>query len=585
VPKTGQSDPSRDELHTEQSRKVAFGQYELIKRIARGGMAEIFLAIEHGIEGVTRQVVVKRILPQMAESDDFLTMFMDEARVVARLSHPNIVHIYNFGEVDGVYFIAMELVEGLTVTRLQRLSRPRPLPIEFTLRVIGDICAGLHAAHELRDEHGRVLGVIHRDVSPQNIMVSKDGLAKLLDFGVARATTQSHATQAGQIKGKLGYIAPEQFHRKVGLDRRADVFSAGAVLYEMVTGERLFVRESEAATLNAILYEDVPSVVGRPGVPDEVDSVIRRATQKNPAERFSSAHEMQQALEELIIDLGLVVSPYLVGQFVVENIRKASENREAADARISSENLLPSSYPSETGRQLTPSWPVSSSSRMRRDPTLPPGAANPPSAQRISTEPSLSIPAGTAPLAAWDLPQARRGRGLWLAVIGAGVALIAAVVVLVAVVFDSPGGEGPAEGGAVARSDQGRHASKIRPVPIDPADLVPASSSPHAQPVADPRAPEGDASPPPEATTKTTRPTIVRPQGKGTLFLNTRPWSKVTIDGRDHGTTPLIDVELPAGSHAVRLTDADGVAHSRRVKIVADQATKVFYDLGQAAAP
>ena len=251
---------SGDGIPLEQPVTVQFGKYELIKRIARGGMAEIFLAIEHGIEGVRRQVALKRILPQMAESEDFVTMFMDEARVVARLNHSNVVHIYDFGEVDGIYYIAMEYVDGLPLSRIRRLVKPKLIPVEHSLRIIADSCAGLHHAHELRDEYGRLLGVIHRDVSPQNIMVSRDGVAKLIDFGVARATTQAHMTQAGQIKGKFGYIAPEQFHRKGPLDRRADIFAVGTILYELMTGERLFLRESEAATLSAILHDDPPSV-------------------------------------------------------------------------------------------------------------------------------------------------------------------------------------------------------------------------------------------------------------------------------------------------------------------------------------
>ena len=552
-------------------------------------MAEIFLAIEHGIEGVRRQVVVKRILPHMAETDDFVTMFMDEARVVARISHPNIVHIYNFGQVDGVYFITMEFVDGLTVSRLQRLARPQPIPIELSLRIMADICAGLHAAHELTDEYGQLLGVIHRDVSPQNILVSKNGMAKLIDFGVARASTQAHATQAGQIKGKLGYIAPEQFHRKIALDRRADVFSAGAVLYELVTGERLFVRETEAATLNAVLYDEPPSLVGRPDIPDMVDAIIRKAVSKSPAGRFSTAFEMQSAIEHLLIRRSYMVSPSIVGAFVAEHMKKAAAARASTEGRAAAESLLPSSAPSGFGRESASSWPSGPSSPSFEPPSRPsfdPAAfeqemrASQPSMPQPSFEPSSLPSSGVTPTPASDIAPRERRRTLWIVLAVVSAAVLISMGVVAGLSLRSGGQDG---GTATTTPQQGSaQASRIRPVPITPDDLLPASSAPRKRlpteppPPAPSEAVDGGVEAGPPAGKAPSR--VIRPRGRGTLFLNTRPWCKVRAGGRNLGTTPLINVNLPAGLHSLSLIDANGQRHSKVVRIRPDQATKVFLD-------
>ncbi len=307
-----------------------FGQYELIRRIARGGMAEIYLATERGLQGLERQVALKRILPHMAESDDFVTMFMDEARIAARLAHPNIAHIYSFGEVDEVYYLAMEYVEGLTCSRLLKLAAPEPVSIPITLRVVADICAALHYAHEMHDTDGNPLGLVHRDVNPQNIMVSLNGVAKLLDFGVARAATQSHATRVGQVKGKIGYIAPEVF-RGLMLDRRADVFAAGTMLFELLSGRKLFKREIEAATIHAILNDVPPELDGLKGTPTGVDAIIARSTAKDPEERYQTAHEMQQDIEQLLATQGIVATPFIVGKFVRECIDQVAREDAAEE--------------------------------------------------------------------------------------------------------------------------------------------------------------------------------------------------------------------------------------------------------------
>lgn len=597
-------------------KSVPFGQYDLTKRIARGGMAEIFLAIERGIEGVRRRVVVKRILPHMAESDDFVTMFMDEARVVARISHPNIVHIYNFGEVDGVYFIAMEFVDGLTISRLQRLAKPKSIPYEYSLRVMADICSGLHAAHELTDEYGQLLGVIHRDVSPQNILVSKNGIAKLIDFGVARASTQAHSTQAGQIKGKLGYIAPEQFHRKIAMDRRADVFSAGTVLYELITGERLFVRETEAATLNAIINEEPPSFHGGMSIPDPIDAIIRKAVQKSPSARFSTAAEMQHAIESLLIHEGFVVTPSVIGEYVAEHLKKALQVKNSRSARVAAEGAVPTSYPSEVSRRSesswssepsgpsqpsSPSWQSSSPSHSSSLPTHPSfdqlraeleQTSNPSLPQQSSDQSSFPT-SGVTPTPASDVSRRRGHRSLWVAVVCVGAMLLLGIGVYTGLSLQESN-----DTGLLVANDTSPTASsggeRIRPVPIAPDDLLPPSKTPRVSPVVGP-SPQLNAMNDGGTEDGTNDGTndgietgpskqtpvahVARPRGKGTLFLNSRPWCKVRVGGRSLGTTPIINVELPAGLHVLQLTDANGQRHRRSVRIRPDRPTKLFLNL------
>jgi serine/threonine protein kinase len=336
-----------------------FGHYELKRRIARGGMAEIFLALERGLEGVDRRVVVKRILPEMAESEEFVTMFMDEARIAARLTHPNLALIYNFGHVDGVYFLAMEYVEGITLSRLMRIRGEEGVPLPMALRIASDICAGLHYAHELCDEAGQPMNVVHRDVTPQNVIVSRRGLAKLLDFGIAHAETKAHVTGKGQIKGKFSYVSPEQILGEA-IDCRTDVFSTGVLLYEMIAGKRLFTRDYKAATMHALLHNDAPSV-GRDRAPEEIDSIIAQATAKDPDQRYASAEEFGSAVDEVIDRDRIAISTKALSVFIDGEIKRARtlprQNRPSSDGSISLALVSPharsdysTSFTSPTGR-------------------------------------------------------------------------------------------------------------------------------------------------------------------------------------------------------------------------------------------
>ena len=273
------------------------GRYDVIGRLASGGMAEIFLARESGPHTVGRLLVVKRILPHIAEDERMVEMFVHEAQVCMNLSHPHICPIYEFGQEGSSFFLAMEWVRGISLRDLlDRIDEPLPIPL--ILSIFADIAGALHHAHTCTDQHGQPLAIVHRDVNPENLMIGFDGVTKLLDFGVAAAATErKHKTEAGNLKGKFAYISPEQYQGHP-LDGRSDVFSLGVTLYEALTGESLYDRQSEYETVAAIVLDpDVPSIrLVRPDIPPELDVIVQMSLAKNRDERYQSADEMQSAI-------------------------------------------------------------------------------------------------------------------------------------------------------------------------------------------------------------------------------------------------------------------------------------------------
>jgi serine/threonine-protein kinase len=230
------------------------GSYEIVRKLARGGMAELFLAKTVGPEGFEKLVVLKKILPSHAENPKFVRLFLDEAKLVATLDHPHIAHVYDMGKVDGNYFFAMEYVHGQDVrSTLRRTSRlDRKFPIDHAVHIARNIAAALHYAHQRKRPDGALLDIVHRDVSPSNILISYDGAVKLVDFGVAKAATSTVKTRTGTLKGKISYMSPEQA-KGSPIDRRSDIFSLGIVLWEMVTTQRLFKSDNDLATIQMII--------------------------------------------------------------------------------------------------------------------------------------------------------------------------------------------------------------------------------------------------------------------------------------------------------------------------------------------
>jgi serine/threonine protein kinase len=277
------------------------GSYEVLHRFAAGGMAELFLARSRGPEGFEKLVVLKKILPRLAGNERFVRLFLDEARLAASLEHPNIAHVFDLGRVDNDYFFAMEFVHGRDLRSVlhRTVNTKAPLPIEHAVHVARDVASALHYAHNKCGPDGKALGIVHRDVSPSNILISYEGAVKLLDFGVAKAATSTVKTRVGSLKGKASYMSPEQA-RGATVDPRSDIFSAGIVLWEMVTTRRLFRGENDFATIQQILSQTppVPSTL-RSDCPPELDIIILRALAQNPDDRYQNASELQADLEEL----------------------------------------------------------------------------------------------------------------------------------------------------------------------------------------------------------------------------------------------------------------------------------------------
>jgi serine/threonine protein kinase len=288
------------------------GRYELIRRIAVGGMAEIYLARSAGLEGFEKLVVLKKILPQYASTPEFVAMFLDEARLVAGLSHPNIAQVYDIGlDDDGSYFFAMEFVDGEDVRQVLRTNarkRKTTLSIDLAVAITMGIAAGLHAAHERRAPDGKLVGVVHRDISPSNILVTYDGCVKLIDFGIAKAEGRRMVTRTGVLKGKSSYMSPEQTQGGQ-LDRRSDVFALGILLYELTCGRRPFRGDNEYATMRDIVGKapDAPTTLVK-GYPKDLEEIVLKCLEKDPGKRYQTTLQVQVALEKLARDHHLSVS-------------------------------------------------------------------------------------------------------------------------------------------------------------------------------------------------------------------------------------------------------------------------------------
>src|SRR5580693_10212054 len=290
---------------------LRLGPYELLRRIATGGMAEVYLARRAGPHGFQKIVAVKRILPQYTRDPDFVAMFVDEARVCARLSHPNIVQVFDFGEQDGELYMAMEYVEGTTGARLVRAAAARgdDVPLDVCLHIVLSILRALDYAHGVRDDDGRSILLVHRDVSPGNVLIDRSGGVKLTDFGIARAAEIERRTDAGQLKGKLGYMSPEQVVGRE-LDARSDIFTVGIVMAELLVLRPLFSGGKELDVLIRIRDADLTPIDRAGGrVPDDVRAVLFRALSRDPVLRWPSATAFAEALEEIARRRRLQIGP------------------------------------------------------------------------------------------------------------------------------------------------------------------------------------------------------------------------------------------------------------------------------------
>lgn len=318
-----------------------YGSYQLLRRLATGGMAQIYLARQKGPEGFEKLLVVKRILPHLAENADFVRMFLDEARIAARLNHPNIVQIFNLGAQDDSFFIAMEFIHGEDVRRVWKRSEQlgKSMPIQMVCRVIMDACAGLDYAHKKTDpQTGKPLGIVHRDISPQNILITFEGGVKVVDFGIAKAADQATVTRSGVLKGKYSYMSPEQASGKK-VDNRSDIFALGVVLHELLTGQRLFKRANDIQTLHAVTECEVtPPSQLNPRLPRDLDAIVMKALAKDPANRYQEAIHLQMALEDWLITHKLPSSSAHLAAFMEELYsERLAEERRAGQVLVGEE--------------------------------------------------------------------------------------------------------------------------------------------------------------------------------------------------------------------------------------------------------
>ena len=594
-----------------------FGKYHLLGRLAYGGMAEIFLAREVQKDGgetrLGRFCVVKRVLPHVASDRQFVHMFMDEARLVVQLSHPNICHVYAYGEEEGASYIAMEWVNGMPISKTLRRARDKGgLALPLTLKVIAMVAEALDHAHRAVDQSsGEPLGIVHRDVSPQNVMIAFDGVVKLLDFGIAKAASHSTRTEAGVVKGKFAYMSPQQCMGEP-IDARSDVFALGVVLYEMIDGHNPFKKPAEFDTMRALVYDEPPSLTERhPHVPEEIDAIVRRAIAKKPEDRFQTASEMQLAIERALGKMGEVVTTAHIGA----RMHEIFEAEIRAGPRLDTRITVPEEKKETTGQSDTGARPI----------TPRPNA----------TEKLVVIPDMPRTEAAAPLPD--RNRILVPALVGLVLILLAALAG--SFLLGSSSGPlrptsvatapeaathvatpsvAPSEqlatlfvdstprGAAIRLGDRG----EVGHTPMELALLPPGQWPLHL--ALDGYAPwDGDVSlvagqrievlhaldavDAPPATGARTPPRPPRPRdpapattvaaAPGNLAINTRPWSRVFVGSRLLGTTPIGRVEVPSGNVRLRFVDRDGVEHTRTVSVPAGGEAREFFDLTVDPAP
>jgi len=520
-----------------------FGSYQLIAKLATGGMAEIFLARATGAQD-RAVMVLKRILPHLAEDEHFVTMFRDEADLASKLIHKNVCHVRAFGEYGGTWFISMEYLHGVPLSRMMtRLSKAgKMLDFRVVAGIIVQACEGLHAAHEARGPDGQLMNVVHRDVSPPNMMVCADGVVKLLDFGIAKARGANSRTRTGTVKGKNAYMSPEQILGKA-LDRRSDVFALAIVMYEMLAIRRLFHRDSDFLTFKAITEEPIPEIrERRPDLPPGMRAALIQAMARDPNGRFDTALAFGNAIRNSVSTLGGPATPQDLARLL---------STDFADEMAARDEIL------KAADEPAPIAPP----RAARPTPPPPPLASPPQARsgevgqfiqdragtgRIEAVPSMIVAPGSSrvyvPLPpadvldlssnvlpdSWmvdpstDLLSGHRMRSIRNAAIAVGVLAVLATVVF----FATQGG--------------GDHT----PIAVPP-------------PIADAAIPV-DAPDPPDAGDEQSRDSIIALSRYGFFSITATAKTQIFIDTKQIGEAPLTRWPLPPGPHKVKAVGPRG---------------------------
>ncbi len=513
------------------------GRYDICFEIAAGGMATIYLARVEGPGGFKKLVALKCIHPHLVRQAGFVEMFLDEARLASRITHPNVCSVFDFGFADSTYFIAMEFLVGETVSRLCRMTQqhpelsPLPLHAGYAARIIADAAEGLHAAHVLHGDDGSLLNVVHRDVSPQNVMVTYDGAVKITDFGIARTVDQLHLTRTGTVRGKFPYMAPEQVEQGP-IDHRVDIWSLGVVFWELLTGARLFHREREVDTIRAVLQAPIPPPSSaRAGVPREFDEIVMHALQRDPARRFATARDLSLAIEN------------------VRGRRDATVGHGMLAAWL--RQLFPDLY----ARRLE----LVDQARQMDEGSVP-------RISRALSESTVDTRRVIEPLL--DVDTRPPGRKLvWPA-----VAVITALIAVAAGWALRPDREPERRPEQASARVAAPSATDVQPPPaVLPADVVTAPNDAPAEQAAAPPAP---ASTEPVADTPV-HETAQRATGRGFVNVATPGgWADVFAGGKHRGRTP-VQIEIPAGRRTLVLRPFGGKPVRRSVLVRRDQLTRL----------
>jgi serine/threonine protein kinase len=604
------------EAHIEGTPTTAFGKYQLFASLGRGGMADVFLSVARGQMGFNKLAVIKRLRQALAEEPAFRNMFLDEARLAARLSHPNIVHTYEVGEQNGVYFIAMEYLEGQSLNKVlkEALRRKEGIEPEVGARIIADALGGLAYAHGLGDYDGRPLGIIHRDVSPHNIFVTYDGHTKLVDFGIAKAALSSTETEVGVLKGKVAYMSPEQ---AMGgrIDQRADLFAMGIVLWELLARQRLMTGESAANTLHKLMNEPIPRVSSVvPGIDPELEAICGKALEKDPQYRWQSAAEMRDALEAWLRSNPLQarqeeVSRKMLHLFgsVREDVQRQVQRHmasitnatntqelqaltaeslhrmEQSGANVSGQLLRLGNNGSGSGSGVVPNY----------------GMGSHPSGVSGGFQSMASQPMGGSHMGPQPVSPPAKGNSSLLIVIAIGFFLLAGLLIVVlGLRYPQHKNDVPTADGTAVPTVTGVAMGTGAPPATAPTDSVALATPP---PVADPGTPQppptgatataatagtvkGVRNPPPATTPKPataphapppTPPPPAEDKDPGFLTINVYPWAKVSEGGRVLcAATPCNKISLSPGSHTLTLENPDqGMKQATTVTIKSGETT------------
>ncbi len=578
--------PSLNSTPADLHRGERIGRYQVLTQLSVGGMAELFLGYTSGPGGFRKYVALKRVLPDARGDEQFEKMFLAEARITAALNHPNIGQVFELGQDGEGFFLAMEFIAGQNLNQIAHVCRRRGkvLPVGFTLAVVRDVCLALHSAHGFTTPGGKPSPVIHRDVAQKNVMVTYDGVVKLLDFGIAKARDGVVRTQVGMVKGTTGYMSPEQV-RGEPLDGRSDLFSAGVMLYELLTGERLFAGETERQEMEMILDAPIPAPGAKvPTLPPEVSAVVLKALARNREERYASGREMARAIEAAAG--GLLMDSEQRAALMLEHFedrmeatRRLLESVEAVKEPVDPETAQVPGGGEDPG--MAPTDPSPAPQGVRPEKTEEPrraeaGPARGPGARRTETAEAPATGVSTtgrrvtreAPVAVRETrTTARHTRG--------GTGKFWAVIIALLVVGGSAG-----YGAVKLLAAMKAQEAEGTPIPVPLGDMSPmtpiprpeqkkAEPEPAAQAAAPAQPPAPAQEPPEEPAKKDVASEPVRNVKQGALTLVILPEAEVFLNGRSLGKTPLIKTPVPVGRHLLRIKGADGKRRQLSVPIQA----------------